>query len=152
MTRAAKPKRRPPFTTLATRLMLTSFSANSVSSRARDWPSPSPRLRRSPCVRAITVLSEIQPALAGGIGQGLDPAMIHVGAPVEHDPLHPRRQRPTGRVVDDLGVDVPRRAEHRQPGASFGGLAQLEAGALAPALKQRILLVRALGQHRGATD
>src|SRR4051794_5489528 len=91
MTSAAKPNRRPPFTTLATRLMLTSFSANSLSSRSRDWPSPPSRLRRSPCVRAIAVLSEIQPALAGGIGQGLDPAMIHIGAAVEHDTLDPGR-------------------------------------------------------------
>src|SRR5579863_5373437 len=91
MTRAAKPKRRPPLTTLATRLMLTSFSANSDSSR--DWLSPPSRLRRSPCVRAIrgplsqTTGSEIEPALAGGVGQGLDPAMIEIGAAVEHDPL-----------------------------------------------------------------
>jgi hypothetical protein len=45
---AAKPNRRPPFTTLATRLMPTSFSTNSLSSRlpSRDWRSlrlPPPR-------------------------------------------------------------------------------------------------------------
>src|SRR5688572_13329960 len=87
MTSAAKPNRLPPFTTLATRLMLTSFSANSDSSRSRCWPSPPSRLRPPPCVRAIRVLSEIETALAGGVGQGLDPAMIHVGAPIEHDAL-----------------------------------------------------------------
>src|SRR3954452_12035610 len=86
MTSAAKPNRRPPFTTLATRLMLTSFSANSLSSRSRGGPSPS-RLRRSLCVRAIALPSEIQPALAGGVGQGLHPAMIHIGAAIEHDAL-----------------------------------------------------------------
>src|SRR4051795_11860352 len=87
MTSAAKPNRRPPFTTLATRLMLTSFSANSLSSRSRGWPSPPSRLRRSPCVRAIALPSEIEPALAGGVGQGLHPAMIHIGAAIEHDAL-----------------------------------------------------------------
>ena len=29
--------------------------------------------------------SELQPAFAGRVGQGLDPAVIHVGAAVEHD-------------------------------------------------------------------
>src|SRR4051794_4803483 len=71
--------------------MLTSFSVNSLSSRSRGGPSPPSRLRRSPCVRAIAVLSEIEPALAGGIGQGLDPAMIHIGAAIEYDPFDPGR-------------------------------------------------------------
>src|ERR1700730_14529965 len=89
-TRAAKPKRRPPLTTLATRLMLTSFSVNSVSSRSRGWRSPSPRPRRSECERVVVraipnPLSEYEAALAGGIGQGLDPAMEQIRAAVEHD-------------------------------------------------------------------
>src|SRR5712692_4048830 len=91
MTSAAKPKRRPPFTTLATRLMPTSFSVNSLSSRSRGWRSPSPPLRPSRPVRAIGPLSQIQSALAGGVGQGLDPAVIHIGAAVEYDPSDPRR-------------------------------------------------------------
>src|SRR6516225_6883988 len=64
-TRAAKPKRRPPFTTLATRLMLTSFSTSSLSSRLRSR-SP-PRSRRSPplSLRAMQALLEGQAALAG---------------------------------------------------------------------------------------
>src|SRR5271163_4314618 len=146
-TRAAKPKRRPPFTTLATRLMLTSFSVNSLSSRSRGWRSPSP-LRPSRCVRAIGLPSKIEPALAGSLGQGLDPAVIHIGAAVEHDLLNPGRlgafgeqfadrarrcgigpglqprleagiegrgrdERAPGQIVDDLCIDVPRRAEHR---------------------------------------
>src|SRR4051794_5878759 len=100
MTSAAKPNRRPPFTTLATRLMLTSFSANSLSSRSRGGPSPS-RLRRSPCVRAISLPSEIQPALAGGVGQGLDPAMIHIGAAIEHDALDAGRLGALGDQLAD---------------------------------------------------
>src|SRR5271170_164176 len=90
MTSAAKPNRRPPFTTFATRWMPTSFSVNSLSSRSRGWRSPSP-LRPSRCVRAIGPPSEIEPALAGGVGQGLDPAVIEIGAAVEHDPLDPGR-------------------------------------------------------------
>src|SRR2546426_8231436 len=147
MTSAAKPNRRPPLTTLATRLMPTSFSVNSLSSRSRGWRSPSP-LRPSRCVRAMGPLSEIEPALAGGVGQGLDPAVIEIGAAVEHDPLDPGRlgafgeqfadracrpfigpglqirleagiegrgrgQRAAGQIVDDLGIDMARRAEHR---------------------------------------
>src|ERR1043165_9082242 len=157
MTSAAKPKRRPPFTTLATRLMLTSFSTNSVSSRSRGGPSPS-RRRRSrppPWVRAIRTSSEFEAALAGGFGQGLDPAMIEIGAAVEDDLLNPGRlgalgdqladcggccpvaaaldvrlhpgverrgrgQGPPGGIVDDLGIDVPRRAKHREPQAALG--------------------------------
>src|SRR5260370_38526342 len=129
MTIAAKPKRRPPFTTLATRLMPTSFSTKSPSSRSPRWRSPSrPRWPRSrppedrapadgrspppgrgpppgrappppgraplpppgralpPGVRAPKGLSlESEPALAGGVGQGLDPAMEEIAAAVEHD-------------------------------------------------------------------
>src|SRR6266853_100340 len=99
MTSAAKPNRRPPLTTLATRLMPTSFSVNSLSSRSRGWRSPSPP--RRPCVRAIGPLSEIEPALAGGIGQGLDPAVIEIGAAVEHDPLDPGRLGAFGEQLAD---------------------------------------------------
>src|SRR5438445_12197024 len=70
--------------------MPTSFSVNSLSSRSRGWRSPSP-LRPSRCVRAIGPLSEFEPALAGGVGQGLDSAVIEIGAAVEHDPLDPGR-------------------------------------------------------------
>src|SRR3954452_8390017 len=102
MTSAAKPNRLPPLTTFATRLMLTSFSANSLSSRSRGGPSPS-RLRRSPCVRAIVLPSEIQPALAGGVGQGFHPAMIHIGAAIEHDALDPGRLGALGNQFADRG-------------------------------------------------
>src|SRR6266513_2040529 len=130
--------------------MLTSFSVNSVSSRSRDCLSPSPRPRLSPWlrpVRAISVLSEIESALAGGVGQGFDPAMKQIGAAIEDDLLDPgrfgslghqlahgagrgnvgagletglqsaiegrgRRQCAPGDVVDDLRVDMLRRAEY----------------------------------------
>ena len=103
-------------------------------------------------------------ALAGSIGQGLDPAVKHIGAavpnttcsipaflralgdqladgdgrrrdpaPVLMSPLtspferRGRRQRLPRGVIDDLGIDVPRRAEHRQPEPPLAGLAELVA-------------------------
>src|SRR5258708_7510968 len=169
MTSAAKPNRRPPFTTLATRLMLTSFSANSLSSRSRCWPSPS-RRRRSPCVRAIRTPLEFETALTGGIGQRLDATMEDIAAAIEDDPVDSRRlgafgdqfadcsrralvgtrlqvrlqaclnavgrrQRAPGRIVDNLGIDVPRRPEYRQPQASLCREAQFVAHTLAAALE-----------------
>src|SRR6516165_1807922 len=165
-TRAAKPKRRPPFTTLATRLMLTSFSTSSLSSRLRSR-SP-PRSRRSPplSLRAMQALLEGQAALAGGIGQGLHPAMEQIGPAVEDDLLDPGGNRALGHqladglggidigagleaalhlllgrggggqrhapdVVDDLGIDMLARAEHREPGSSAGLDPELVADALA---------------------
>src|SRR5258708_36886267 len=104
MTSAAKPKRRPPFTTLATRLMLTSFSTNSLSSRSRDWRSRPPRTSRAIGASSL----ERQPAFAGGVGQGLDPAMKHVAAAVEHHGLDAGGLAALGdQLADRLGgVDV----------------------------------------------
>ena len=91
---AAKPKRRPPFTTFATRLMVTSLSISSLSSSRSSRPIAIARghgrNRRVnvPCANS----SERQAALAGGVGQRLDAAVIHVAAAVEHDFL--RRRRP----------------------------------------------------------
>src|SRR5579864_5007418 len=154
MTSAAKPKRLPPLTTFATRLMPTSFSVNSLSSRSRGWRSPSPPLRPSRPVRAIGALSEIEPALAGSVGQGLHSAVIHITAAVEDDALDPGRlgafgqrladrtgcggiggvlksrleapiqgrsrgKRMPGQIVDDLGIDMQRRGQHREPRAAL---------------------------------
>src|SRR5579864_8587962 len=101
MTSAAKPKRLPPLTTFATRLMPTSFSVNSLSSHSRGWRSPSPPLRPSRPVRAIGPLSEIEPALAGGVGQGLDSAVIDITAAVEHDAHDPGRLGAFGEQLAD---------------------------------------------------
>src|SRR3972149_2266973 len=122
-TSAANPNRRPPFTTLATRLMETSFSMVSSSrppsSRPRPRPSPrsrpppprprpSPRpLRRGPeggadgpagvsVISAIPAHLKIKPAFAGGFGQGFDPAVIKITAAVEHHPLHAGGDRALG--------------------------------------------------------
>src|ERR1700730_6786786 len=74
--------------------MLTSFSVNSLSSRSRPCRSPS-RPRRSPwvraCVRAMPIPSEIQTALAGGVGQGFDPAVKQISAAIEDELLDPGR-------------------------------------------------------------
>src|ERR1700747_1146657 len=118
MTSAAKPKRRPPFTTLATRLMLTSFSVNSLSSRSRPCRSPS-RPRRSPCVRAcvraMPIPSEIETALAGGIGQGFDPAVKQISAAIKDDLLDPGR---FGSLSHQLADGAPRR--HVGAGVEIG--------------------------------
>src|SRR5919199_1776302 len=111
-TSAAKPKRRPPFTTLATRLMLTSFSTNSLSSRSRPCRSPPsrpPRPPRSPCARAIEFFLEVEAALAGGVGQGLDPAVIDVAAAVEHDRLDPGRLGALGEQLAHRNGSLDRR-------------------------------------------
>src|SRR5258706_1074181 len=106
-TRAAKPKRRPPFTTLATRLMLTSFSTISPSSPRLRSP---PRSRRSPLsLRAILrPLLEGQAALTGGVGQGFHPAMKQIRTTVEDHFLDPGGDGAFGQqLADRLGrVDV----------------------------------------------
>src|SRR5262245_57368587 len=133
-TSAAKPKRRPPFTTLATRLMWTSLSVNSLSSRSRS------RSRSRPCgsramivtggqmtdardgqpealrrdrgqisirpLSSVVRLLEFQPDLAGGIRQGLDAAVVEVAAPVEDHVLDAFRN---GTLSDELADRLRRR-------------------------------------------
>src|ERR1700674_1714611 len=150
-TRAAKPKRRPPFTTLATRLMWTSLSTRPPSRSSRPPRSrPRPRSRRSRCSAILHRPLELQSTLAGGVGERLDAPVIEIAAAIEDDRLHAlgdgalghelahrfrgvdigagleaaahvllhARRRNHGlalQVIDDLGVDVLRRAEDRQP-------------------------------------
>src|SRR5690348_17780092 len=52
-----------------------------------------------------------------------------------------RGERLPGRVVDDLRIDVPRRAEHREPEPALRRLPQLVALAFAPPAKQFIWLL-----------
>src|SRR5262249_46318498 len=138
-TSAAKPKRLPPFTTLATRLMWTSLSLNSLSRSSRSRPL-------SLCGRAtcLVPLLELQSASARAVGDRLAAAVILVAAPVEPPLADPGPRRPlrqqlahlrgcggvragfelalhllleTGRsrhgaalgVIDELGIDVLRR-------------------------------------------
>src|SRR5579862_3332732 len=152
-TRAAKPKRRPPFTTFATRLMWTSLSTNSLSRSSRS-PRCSLRPRRSPPpLPSSRAILELQAAFAGGVSERLHAPMIDVAAAIEHDLLDAlgqgalgdlladgcrgvevvglgglafllvRRGGDEGRcglVVDDLGVDVLARTEHRKARTPVG--------------------------------
>src|SRR5574338_795824 len=137
-TTALKLKRRPPLTTLATRLIWTTRSSSvSLVGSMRAIRSPLGAL-------------EVEAGLAGGLGQGTDPPVVAVAGPIEDDLLDPgglgpRGQQPSdglgplhlaaggppqlllhrrgGRhgvaptVVDDLGVDVIEAAEDGQPRA-----------------------------------
>src|SRR5918993_5410328 len=124
-TTALKLNRRPPLTTLATRLIWTtrSSSASLLGSMRATWVSP----------------LEVEAGFAGGIGERLDPPVVPEPGSIEdhaldagglgppgHEPaddgrllglagggalellLHRRGggERPSGRVVDDLRVDV----------------------------------------------
>src|SRR5919108_5929594 len=137
-TRAVNENRRPPLTTLATRLISTT----------RSWRSrPAGETERSGAGMRATTL-EGKPALAGARGQGLDAAVIAVAAAVEDGrldagglrPLGDQRagtsgllhrleaaqvrlgpvdrgQRAAGVVVDELGEDAPVGAEDGDPRA-----------------------------------
>src|SRR4051812_22151555 len=97
-TRAAKPKRRPPFTTLATRLICTSLSTNSPSSRSRS------RSRSRAICCSFDKTSELEPALARRIGERLDPAVEQIAPAVEHDVLDPLGDGALGdELADRLG-------------------------------------------------
>src|SRR5919205_592181 len=126
-TSAVNENRRPPLTTLATRLISTT----------RSWRSR-PELETERSGAAMKSLSlESQAALAGALGEGLDAAVVLVAAAVEHRGvdagglgtlgeqaarvgrllhglerpqvgLRPAdgRQRAAGVVVDELGEDA----------------------------------------------
>src|SRR4051812_46688766 len=133
-TSAVNENRRPPLTTLATRLISTT----------RSWRSkPEAEMDRSGAAMSPSRLED-QAALAGALGQGLHAAVILVAAAVEHDGLDPgflrargeqlarlarllhrlerlqrrlgplhRGQRAPRVVVDELGEDAAVGAEHR---------------------------------------
>src|SRR5215204_6550636 len=125
-TSAAKPKRRPPFTTLATRLIWTRRSTNSPSPSFRSSLRPplwcslamSPSHLRGRRARSLEWVScarrsEIETALAGGVGQRLDAAVIEIARAVEHDRLHAGGARALGDETPDLlrRVDVGARLQ-----------------------------------------
>src|SRR5215218_8580982 len=120
ITRAVKLKRRPPLTTLDTRLMATTrsmkllFSAGAPpgprppsrrSRRSLPPPAPPPR-RCGPGIRrpsrSACRSSEVQPALAGTVGQGGDPPGVPVPAAVEDD----RGDAGCLRAVGDQGAHL----------------------------------------------
>src|SRR4051794_35300348 len=136
-TRAVKLKRRPPWTTLATRLMATTrstywlFSAPPPrrSSRPRPWRSPPRCPRWAPLIRcssslsfdAVKVLSgavgwsEAQAAFAGAIGQGSDAAVVLVTCTVEDHGVDARALGTLRHELSDLlglgGLVTLQRAE-----------------------------------------
>src|SRR5262249_25387193 len=86
-TSAAKPKRRPPFTTLATRLMWTSLSVNSLSRSSRSRRSRGSRAIIFGPVWPQLLCSKLESAFARGIRQRLDPTVVEIAAAIEHDLL-----------------------------------------------------------------
>src|SRR3954468_17140111 len=127
ITSAVKLKRRPPLTTLDTRLMATTrsmkllFSAGAPpgprppsrrSRRSLPPPAPPPRRcgpgirrpsRSAQCLPSAECSSEVQPALARTVGQRRDAPGVPVATPVEDDGGDPRRLRPLG----DQRADPP---------------------------------------------
>src|SRR5215467_6075287 len=111
-TRAVKLNRRPPWTTLATRLMVTTRSRYAVPLSAPPRRS-SRRSRRSPPPprrgAAITFSlqcwaggSQRQPAFAGTVGECGHPAVVGVASPVEDGGGDPRRAGAAGQQLADL--------------------------------------------------
>src|SRR3954468_22431470 len=159
-TRAVNEKRRPPLTTLATRLISTT----------RSWRSrPELETERSGAAmksfevsgQMVAAISEVQAALAGALGEGLDAAVVLVAAAIEHGGLDAgglralgeqlaglagllhrleaaqvgfdpadRRQRATPVVIDELGEHAAVGAEHRDA-RTLGRAAHLGADAAA---------------------
>src|SRR5438552_2034797 len=121
-TSAAKPKRLPPLTTFATRLMWTSLSTNSLSRSSRSLLRSRPPRSRSPAMvfsnlkggrcqprsSNPSIRLEAQSALARRIGQRLDATVIEIAAAIEHDLLDALLHRALGQqLADRLGrVDV----------------------------------------------
>src|SRR5215475_12439676 len=124
-TSAVKLNRRPPLTTLATRLIATTRSTCGLFSGAAPPRPPSRRSRRSPpppprrcgpgirrpsrssrrCRRSRSYwcrrASELQSAGAGGLGERRDAAVVLVAAAVEHDRGDARRLGPLGDQLAD---------------------------------------------------
>src|SRR3954468_6267426 len=76
---AQKLKRRPPFTTLAQRLMKTTFS--NMPGSPESLPGP---LEKDRLLLAMERGLELQTTLAGGFGKGFDAAVIGATVAVEH--------------------------------------------------------------------
>src|SRR5882724_5458974 len=76
-TSALKLNRRPPFTTLATRLMVTTFSLNSSPCGSMRWTGASGMSLKSPL--------EFQARYAGGVGERLDAAVVEESVAIEDD-------------------------------------------------------------------
>src|SRR5829696_4931862 len=101
-TSAVKLNRRPPLTTLATRLIATTRSTCAVFSAAPPAPPPRrccPGIRRP--FRWCASLSELQPGAAGRVGERRDPAVVLVAAAVEDHRGDAGRPGPLGQQLAD---------------------------------------------------
>src|SRR3954469_5321386 len=90
-TRAVKEKRRPPLTTLATRLISTTRSWRSRPAEETDLSGAAIEevLRVEEAVEGL----EGQAGLAGAFGERLDAAVVLVAAAIEHDGVDARGLR-----------------------------------------------------------
>src|SRR3954464_10609478 len=155
--RAANEKRRPPFTTLATRLTLP-------TARSSNWES---------AMETSFSSLELETRVAGRVGDRSDAAVIEEPAAVEHDLGDTGGLGPVGHegtdlrgrldiaggaalevlldggrgrdgaaveVVDDLGGDVLVRAEHRQAGPLGGAGDELAHPVVPPRPRQLLVL------------
>src|SRR5436309_12335097 len=130
-TSALKLKRRPPFTTFATRLMWTTFSFSST-------PWASVMMRRGPPEErsAIYPFSELESALARALGHGAHAAVVEEAVAVEHD------------LVDPLLAAAPRGEQlHLLGGAHVRGLLELRAQLGRERRDREPRLARAVGHH-----
>ena len=113
-TSAAKPKRRPPFTTLATRLMWTSLSTIPPSRSSPPFPLATTVVPAAMPVsvgsvfRAIGVPLKLQSAFTRGVGQRLDAPVKQISAAIEYDLLHAFFLRTFGDQLADrlCGINV----------------------------------------------
>src|SRR2546426_627795 len=111
-TKAAKEKRLPPLTTLATRLMVTTVSLK-PSLGGKSLPGPpkplDPKPDRPPgeglpaaatgaagaadCPIIGSAILKLQPRRASGVRESLDSPVIAIGAAVKHHGFHPGLHR-----------------------------------------------------------
>src|SRR3954453_6532403 len=127
-TSAVNENRRPPLTTLATRLISTT----------RSWRSkPEAEMDRSGAGMSPSRLED-QAALAGALGQGLDAAVELIAAAVEHRGLHARGLRALGQQLAG-GRGLLHRLQRAQV-----ALGPLDGGERAPGV-----VVDELGEHAG---
>src|SRR5215218_5389165 len=136
-TSAAKPKRRPPFTTLATRLMCTSLSTNSLSRSSRSRSRPDLAIVNSVLVgasRPWIIGLETEAAFACRLGQRPDATVIEIGAAVEHDVLYTLGGGP---LRDELADRLRRR--DIGPGFQAGAQVLLQRGGSGNRLPVRVV-------------
>src|SRR5690606_30146693 len=129
-TSAAKPKRRPPLTTLATRLMWTSLSTNSLSRSSRSRPRSRPPSLRSCAISCPCSFPEARVEFASPIGLaakiGLLPAQSWMKSqqtfrPGQQLEVQAGLARGVGQRLDAAVIDVRPTIEDDFLAAGLGG-------------------------------